>query len=113
MTGGIAVILGRIGANFGAGMTGGMAYLYDPLGEAATLMNMETLVSVPVAAGHYEDELKGLLTLHLEETGSRKAAEILQHWDEEKTHFIQVCPIEMLNKLDVPLEGLEEAVPAQ
>jgi len=45
MTGGVAVILGSIGANFGAGMTGGMAYLYDPKGQAAQHMNMETLVT--------------------------------------------------------------------
>ena len=113
MTGGIAVILGRIGANFGAGMTGGMAYLYDPNREAETLMNMETLVTVPVAEGHYMGELEELLERHLAETGSRKAAAILQHWDEEKAHFLQVCPIEMLNKLDVPIEGLDEAVPAE
>jgi glutamate synthase domain-containing protein 3 len=41
MTGGVAVILGRIGANFGAGMTGGMAYVYDPEGVAEDLMNLD------------------------------------------------------------------------
>ena len=51
MTGGVAVIVGDIGANFGAGMTGGMAYLYDPEGKAPALMNMETLVTCPVADG--------------------------------------------------------------
>ncbi|MEM7644724.1 MAG: glutamate synthase large subunit, partial [Pseudomonadota bacterium] len=54
MTGGVAVILGQIGANFGAGMTGGMAYLYDPDGAAASLMNMETLVTCPVTIDHWE-----------------------------------------------------------
>ena len=48
MTGGVAVILGRSAPNFGAGMTGGMAYLYDPEGTADELMNMETLVTCPV-----------------------------------------------------------------
>ncbi|MEO0358091.1 MAG: glutamate synthase-related protein, partial [Pseudomonadota bacterium] len=60
MTGGVAVILGSIGANFGAGMTGGMAYLYDPDGVAMDMMNMETLVTGPVDAGHWESELKNL-----------------------------------------------------
>ncbi len=113
MTGGVAVILGRIGANFGAGMTGGMAYLYDPDNQAATLMNTETLVTVPVSEGHYLDELKGLIERHLEETNSKKAAAILQHWDEKKQYFIQVVPKEMLNKLDVPVEGLDQAIPAE
>ena len=57
MTGGVAVILGSIGANFGAGMTGGMAYLYDPKGEAAPLINIETLVTNPVAVNHWEHQL--------------------------------------------------------
>ncbi|NNE87034.1 MAG: glutamate synthase large subunit, partial [Silicimonas sp.] len=113
MTGGVAVILGRIGANFGAGMTGGMAYLYDPDNQARTMMNPETLVAVPVNEGHYMGELEELLNLHLEETGSKKAADLLQHWDEEKGHFVQLCPKEMLGKLEVPIIGLEEAIPAE
>ncbi len=113
MTGGVAVILGRIGANFGAGMTGGMAYIYDPEGAAQTLMNLETLVTVPVSEGHYMGELEALLERHLEETGSRKAASILQHWEDEKGKFLQVVPKEMLGKLDVPVAGLEEAIPAE
>ncbi|MEY8803255.1 glutamate synthase large subunit [Leisingera sp. XS_AS12] len=113
MTGGVAVILGSIGANFGAGMTGGMAYLYDPEGKAETLMNMETLVTCPVTVDHWEAQLKGLIERHLEETGSRKAAEILQHWDIEKANFLQVCPKEMLNKLPHPLMQEQAAVPAE
>ena len=113
MTGGVAVILGDIGANFGAGMTGGMAYLYDPDGKAPPLMNMETLVTCPVAVAHWEGQLEELLEMHLSETGSRRAAEILQHWDSEKQNFLQVCPKEMLNKLPAPLVIEETAVPAE
>ncbi|MFV1494530.1 glutamate synthase large subunit [Phaeobacter sp. JH18-32] len=113
MTGGIAVILGKIGANFGAGMTGGMAYIYDPEGKAETLMNMESLVTCPVTVAHWEDQLKGLIERHLEETGSRKAAEILQHWENEKGDFLQICPKEMLNKLPQPLAIEAAAVPAE
>ncbi|MBE1282013.1 MAG: glutamate synthase large subunit [Rhodobacteraceae bacterium] len=113
MTGGIAVILGSIGANFGAGMTGGMAYLYDPEGRAEKVMNLETLVTCPVTVAHWEAELKGLIERHAEETGSRKAADILQHWDIEKANFLQVCPKEMLNKLAHPLTLSEGAIPAE
>ncbi|NIZ60549.1 glutamate synthase large subunit [Sedimentitalea sp. CY04] len=113
MTGGVAVILGTIGANFGAGMTGGMAYLYDPEGKAQPMMNMETLVTNPVTVAHWEDQLKGLIERHLEETGSRKAADILQHWDGEKANFVQVCPIEMLVHIPHPLSVEEAAVPAE
>ena len=113
MTGGVAVILGSIGANFGAGMTGGMAYLYDPEGSALDNMNLETLVTCPVTVDHWEDQLHGLVARHAAETGSRKAAEILQHWDEEKANFLQVCPKEMLNKISHPLGIEEQAVPAE
>ncbi|WP_170440120.1 glutamate synthase large subunit [Ruegeria arenilitoris] len=113
MTGGVAVILGDIGANFGAGMTGGMAYLYDPEGKAQLLMNMETLVTCPVTVEHWEMQLKSLIERHAAETGSRKAADILQHWDVELSNFLQVCPKEMLNKLSHPLSHEAAAVPAE
>ncbi|MEP5728579.1 MAG: glutamate synthase large subunit [Sulfitobacter sp.] len=113
MTGGVAVILGDIGANFGAGMTGGMAYLYDPEGRAPAMMNMETLVICPVGVDHWMGQLEELLERHLEETGSRKAAEILQHWETEKHHFLQVCPKEMLVHIPVPLSNDATAVPAE
>ncbi|PRY77681.1 glutamate synthase (NADPH/NADH) large chain [Yoonia maritima] len=113
MTGGVAVILGSIGANFGAGMTGGMAYLYDPKGEAADLINMETLVTNPVTVDHWLDQLKGLIERHAKETGSRKAADILQHWELEKGNFVQICPKEMLVHLKHPLSIEDAAIPAE
>ncbi len=113
MTGGVAVILGDIGANFGAGMTGGMAYLYDPEGKAPAMMNMETLVTCPVTVDHWMNQLETLLERHLEETGSRKAADILQHWDLEQHHFLQICPKEMLVHLPAPLSIEETAIPAE
>ncbi len=113
MTGGVAVILGSIGANFGAGMTGGMAYLYDPKGEARPLINMETLVACPVTVAEWEAQLKGLIERHLAETGSRKAERILQDWETEKAHFLQICPKEMLVHIPHPLSYEEKAIPAE
>ncbi|MCK0140054.1 glutamate synthase large subunit [Aliiroseovarius sp. F47248L] len=113
MTGGVAVILGSIGSNFGAGMTGGMAYLYDPDGVAQKYMNMESLVTNPVTVDHWEAQLKSLIERHAEETRSQLATEILRHWDLEIGNFIQVCPIEMLNKLPAPLSMEADAIPAQ
>ncbi|WP_370230709.1 glutamate synthase large subunit [Cognatishimia sp.] len=113
MTGGVAVILGSIGANFGAGMTGGMAYLYDPDGKAERVMNMETLVTCPVTVDHWEDQLKTLIERHAKETGSRKALDILQHWDIEKANFLQVCPKEMLDKISHPIAVESAAIPAE
>ncbi|MAY48188.1 MAG: glutamate synthase subunit alpha, partial [Rhodobacteraceae bacterium] len=113
MTGGIAVILGEIGPNFGAGMTGGMAYLYDPEGKAETMLNMDTLVTCPVTVDHWEAELHGLITGHATETFSRKAKDILQHWELERANFLQVCPKEMLVHLPAPLSIEEQAMPAE
>ncbi|MFD2738329.1 glutamate synthase large subunit [Sulfitobacter aestuarii] len=113
MTGGVAVILGDIGANFAAGMTGGMAYLYDPEGKAAALLNRETIVTGPVEVDHWVGELKRLVERHLAETGSRKAADILQHWDIEQGNFLQICPKEMLALLPAPLRHEPAAMPAE
>ncbi|MDA3887786.1 MAG: glutamate synthase-related protein, partial [Allgaiera sp.] len=114
MTGGVAVILGSIGANFGAGMTGGMAYLYDPDGIAEEMMNLETLVTCAVTQSHWEAELKELIERHAKETGSRRATEILGHWDGERGNFLQICPKEMLPHLSHPLsDEAEAAMPAE
>ena len=112
-TGGVAVIIGSIGANFGAGMTGGMAYLYDPDGEAPALINHETLVTCAVTVPHWVAQLKGLLEQHVAETGSRKATDILQRWDTEQANFLQICPKEMLVHLAAPLTIEETAIPAE
>ena len=95
-------------------MTGGMAYLYDPEGKAQELLNPESIVTCPVTVAHWEAQLKGLIEQHVAETGSHKAADLLQHWDVEKGNFVQVCPKEMLDKIPHPL-GLDDSmsVPAE
>ena len=103
MTGGITVILGDTGANFGAGMTGGMAYVYDPLNQFKSRANMESIVTVPVSVSEWEDQLKSLIEEHLKETKSPKAAQILNRWDEELNNFVQICPKEMLVHIPYPL----------
>ena len=113
MTAGVAVILGRIGANFGAGMTGGMAYVYDPQGVAGDFINMESLVTCGLSHPHWETEVRGLIEAHLKQTASRKAAEILADWASERRNFVQVCPKEMLVHLVHPLSDAARAVPAE
>jgi len=113
MTGGVAVILGRIGANFGAGMTGGMAYLYDPEGVAEDFMNRESLVTCALTHPHWEAQVKALIERHVAETGSRKGAAILADWQAERGNFLQVCPREMLTHLAHPLSLEARALPAE
>ena len=113
MTGGIAVILGPIGANFGAGMTGGMAYLYDPEGLATSRLNAETVVTCAVTVDHWKGQLEALINRHAAETGSEKALSIMQNWDSDQASFVQVCPKEMLDKLAHPLSHMATSVPAE
>ncbi|KRS13694.1 glutamate synthase [Roseovarius atlanticus] len=113
MTGGMAVILGSVGANFAAGMTGGMAFLYDPEGDTDKLINRESVVTCPVTELHWLTELKTLIERHADETGSRRAADILQYWEAEKDKFVQVCPKEMLGKLEHPIGIEDSAIPAE
>ena len=113
MTGGVAVILGSIGANFGAGMTGGMAYIYDPQGKAQAMINMESLVTNALGHPHWEAQLKGLIERHEKETNSLIAKRILANWDQEKTNFLQICPVEMLPHLAHPLSDEAVKVPAE
>ncbi len=113
MTGGVAVILGSVGANFAAGMTGGMAYLYDPQNLTDKLINRETVVTCPVTEQFWVNQLEELIERHASETGSQIAQTILQYWDVERANFVQVCPKEMLDKLEYPLGIGEDAIPAE
>lgn len=113
MTGGVAVILGSIGANFAAGMTGGMAYLYDPDQTSDALINRETVVTCAVSETHWHDQLKSLIQRHFDETGSNRAQELLQNWDVERANFVQICPKEMLDKLEHPIGIENDAIPAE
>ncbi len=112
MTGGTAVILGKVGDNFGAGMTGGMAYIYDADDQLPLYINDESVIFQRVEVSHYEAQLRDLIEEHIAETQSRFAAEILNDWERELTKFWQIVPKEMLNRLAVPVT-LPKAIPAE
>ncbi len=105
MTGGRAVILGSIGDNFGAGMTGGMAYIYDPEAQMKAMMNMDSIHVDKIQSSHWEAELKSLIERHHDQTGSHRAGEILRNWETAKGQFWQVCPLEMISRLAEPLKA--------
>ena len=92
MTGGRVVVLGPTGRNFGAGMSGGVAYVYDPHGRLPAVYNHEMVDLEPL--GH-EDRiwLKDRITmLHNEETGSELAGRILADWTSASEQFVTVMP---------------------
>ncbi|MEM1179718.1 MAG: glutamate synthase large subunit [Acidobacteriota bacterium] len=91
MTGGLALILGPVGRNFGAGLTGGEAYVLDPDGELPGLLNTDT-VRLERPAPQVADSLRELLLRHAELTGSSHARGLLQKWDETRRHLVAVVP---------------------
>jgi glutamate synthase (NADPH/NADH) large chain len=121
MTGGVVVTLGATGRNFAAGMSGGIAYVYDPKGTFRTLCNLSMVQLEPVApaSGTVDDSerprqrsisaddngmgdmlrfdaerLKILIERHLLFTGSARARAILDNWNESLKHFVKVMPID-------------------
>ena len=103
MTGGTAVILGRVGDNFAAGMTGGMAFVYDADRLFAQHVNPDTVVWQRIETTHWQNVLKALIEEHRVETGSVLATQMLAQWDRELENFWQVVPIEMVSRLAQPL----------
>ena len=103
MTGGSVVILGKVGDNFGAGMTGGMAFIYDPSHEFENYVNPASVVWQKPETRYWKNYLRSLIKEHFEETQSKIAKKILENYDNEIKNFKQVCPKEMLDKLSNPL----------
>ena len=108
MTGGIVVVLGSVGDNFGAGMTGGMAYIYDAEDKFDKAANPDNIVWQRLASEHYEEELKDLIRRQAAQTGSVFSKKILNDWELERGKFWQVIPKEMLTRLSVPLQDAAE-----
>ena len=110
MTGGTVVVLGETGRNFAAGMSGGIAYVFDPekmfakrcnmamVGLDAVLSTSEQLVQTDPATWHRgecdEIVLKTMIERHFKYTGSEKARQILDNWDRSRTQFVKVFPHE-------------------
>jgi len=103
MTGGCVVILGKIGDNFAAGMTGGMAFIYDPKNEFENYVNPKSVVWQSPETNFWKNYLKKLISEHYKLTDSEIAKKIIFNFDNEIINFKQVCPKEMLDKLANPL----------
>ena len=94
MTGGRAVIIGPTGRNFGAGMSGGIAYVFDEDGTFASRCNMEMIGLEPLEEHEDVDLVQGLLERHVEYTGSTVAKRILEGWPQTTRKFVKVMPRE-------------------
>jgi len=112
MTGGRVVVLGPTGRNFGAGMSGGIAYVYDPAEIFASKINYGMVELAPIEASDVAF-LHETIQRHLELTDSAVANRILEAWDSELAAFRKVMPMDYRRVLDVISEceaaGLDEA----
>jgi len=108
MTGGRAVILGRTGINLGAGMSGGIAYVYK-LSESK--VNREALQLGEISLNQLEpqdkQELRALLEEHLHETASPLAGMILENFEQEASHFVKVLPRDFAKVLEIQQQARE------
>jgi glutamate synthase (NADPH/NADH) large chain len=113
MTGGTVVILGPVGPNFAAGMSGGMAFIYDVDDVLPERINPDGVIHQRVETEYWEAQLRELISEHWRETQSGFAQQILINWGAERRRFWQVVPREMLNRLAYPVtREAEEAARA-
>jgi glutamate synthase (NADPH/NADH) large chain len=110
MTGGTVVVLGETGRNFAAGMSGGVAYVYDPDSTFAGKCNKSMVALDPVLQQAEQERtvdkslwhtgttdealLKGLIESHFQFTGSPRAKALLENWDASRRQFVKVFPTE-------------------
>ncbi len=129
MTGGTVAVLGKTGRNFAAGMSGGLAYVYDEDGQFAARCNTamvsldkvlpaaEQEKNIPRAIWHRdqtdEAQLKKLLEDHHRWTGSKRARELLDHWSEARAKFVKVFPNEYKRALGEINARKVDAAPAK
>ena len=107
MTGGRVVVLGRTGRNFGAGMSGGIAYVYDEAGDFASRCNMEMVALERLEDSEDLDLVRGLMERHLEYTGSAVAEGLLGDWPQAAERFVKVMPLDYRRVLEEQRQAQE------
>ncbi len=93
MTGGLVLVLGPTGRNFAAGMSGGVAYVYDPEQQFSQKLNRE-LVDLEAITEEDREKIRSLIKKHHHFTQSQTAIQMLTHWDEAVLSFVKVMPRE-------------------
>jgi glutamate synthase (NADPH) large chain len=100
MTGGVVVVLGPVGRNFGAGMSGGTAYVFDPTQALRSRCNHEMIEIEPLVDESDVWLVHGLLEDHVRLTGSARGTKLLDTWDHIVSRFVKVIPIEYKRVLE-------------
>ena len=107
MTAGTVVVLGDVGLNFGAGMTGGEAFVYDPAQRLDLFLNADLVVATAPSRDGL-DELRVLLERHARYTGSARATALLDAWERESRLFVHVAPSTETTTVDTDAELVAE-----
>jgi len=92
MTGGTVVIIGKTGVNFAAGMSGGVAYVYDENQLFDTKCNLEMVEIEPVIEEEDKQVLFDMISKHTEYTNSKQGLRLLDNWEESLPLFVKVMP---------------------
>ncbi|MBR0656456.1 glutamate synthase large subunit [Plastoroseomonas arctica] len=103
MTGGTVVVLGPVGDNFGAGFTGGQAFIYDPDDTFELRVNPDTLLWQRLGSAYWEGVLRDLIGRHVGETNSRFAARLLNEWEDARRSFWHIVPKDYAKYLPQPM----------
>ena len=104
MTGGLVVVLGPVGHNLGAGMTGGQAFVWDPRNRLGTRLN-SALVEALRPGQDDLDGLKWMVERHADLAGSTRAHELLKHWDRASEEFWMVLPSDRIKRIEAGAAG--------
>ena len=104
MTAGAVVVLGPTGRNFGAGMSGGEAYVYDPEDDLVANLNGQLVAAYTPTSGQLES-LRRVIERHAEATGSAIGTAIVEEWDALSTFFKRVAPVAEVARLEALFEG--------
>jgi glutamate synthase domain-containing protein 3 len=108
MTGGRVLVLGETGRNFAAGMSGGVAYVWNRTGDFAVRCNKE-MVELEELDGDDVKIIQGMLRKHQDFTGSTVAAAVLKDWDKLAKQFVKVMPVDYKKALQAQKEGKQPA----
>ena len=101
MTGGTAVILGPVGDNFGAGMTGGLAFIWDPKGQFGRVANPDSIDWYPLStmSETHQAVFRSLVFNHCDRTGSRLATDLVADWERTLADTLMVVPKEVAERV--------------
>jgi glutamate synthase (ferredoxin) len=111
MTGGRVVVLGPTGRNFAAGMSGGVAYVYDEDGSFPSRCNMEMVKLFPVEDPDDVRELQEMLQRFGQYTGTERPRRILDNWEQHRTKFVKVYPNDYRRVIETQQRFLKQGLP--